>query len=144
MDKIDLLADSLTSTTKEIADNLTKIQLNQKMNEERSKNHERMSILRWVSPLNFGAKQSDLSNQRQQGTGNWLLKSNEFSKWLSGATTNVWCPGMPGAGKTVLASKIIDHIGQNIRKTVVGLAYIYCNCKDASQTGVGFVSSFLQ
>ncbi|KAL9121680.1 MAG: hypothetical protein Q9187_001757 [Circinaria calcarea] len=142
--QIDFLIDSSISMTKEITDNLTKIQLTQIGNEEQLKDHKRTSVLHWISPLNFGAKQSDLSNQRQEGTGDWLLNSSEFANWLNGATRTLWCPGMPGAGKTILASKAIDYIGRDITKRDVGIAYIYCNYKDVSQTGTGFVASLLQ
>ena len=134
---MDFLIDTSISTNKELA----KIRLG---NEEQFEDHNRTSILHWISPLNFGAKHSDLSNQRQDSTGDWLLKSNEFLNWLNGTTRTLWCPGMPGAGKTVLASKVIDYISRDITKGDVGIAYIYCNYKDASQTGISFVASLLQ
>ena len=40
----------------------------------------------------------------------------------------LFCPGIPGAGKTILASIVIDNLLTRYKDdTVVGVAYIYCN-----------------
>jgi hypothetical protein len=39
------------------------------------------------------------------------------------------CPGIPGAGKTVLAAITIDHLSKKELSSSVGLAYIYYNYK---------------
>ena len=39
----------------------------------------------------------------------------------------LFCPGIPGAGKTILVSIVIDYLQRNLRDHDVGIAYLYCN-----------------
>ena len=55
---------------------------------------ERLRILKWLSPLDFGPTMSDMLDRRQEGTGVWLLKSQLFTDWLKGDVRIIWCPGM--------------------------------------------------
>ncbi|KAK6437156.1 hypothetical protein LTR95_006651 [Oleoguttula sp. CCFEE 5521] len=43
------------------------------------------------------------------GTGEWLLQSPTFTRWLTGRTKVLWIPGEQGTGKTVLCSQAIVH-----------------------------------
>ena len=60
-------------------------------------------ILDWLSPLECCTKQRDVASKRHEGTGEWFLASEKFTAWLSGSADSVlWCPGEPGAGKSVI------------------------------------------
>ena len=51
-------------------------------------------IIRWLSPLQFRQRQRDIFARRVEGTGEWLLDSEEYKAWQSGSTAGVlWCPG---------------------------------------------------
>lgn len=40
----------------------------------------------------------------------------------------LFCPGIPGAGKTILTSIVVDHLYTKFQKdTDIGIAYLYCN-----------------
>ena len=40
----------------------------------------------------------------------------------------LFCPGIPGAGKTILSATVIDHLHAQFRSHPdVGVAYLYCN-----------------
>ncbi|EGN97887.1 hypothetical protein SERLA73DRAFT_160915 [Serpula lacrymans var. lacrymans S7.3] len=108
---------------------------------------ERRELAEWVSPLNFPQKQSNVSETRQKGTGSWVLDDERFKEWKSGDVKTLWCPGIPGAGKTVLASYIIDHLTQQHKRDNdnVAVVYFYCNHKDQStQTTYNLVASLLK
>ncbi|KAJ7926779.1 hypothetical protein B0H13DRAFT_2313276 [Mycena leptocephala] len=64
---------------------------------------KRDAIIEWLSPLNFFIRQQDISNARHPGTGEWLLDDLKFQDWKSNTGGVLWCSGIPGAGKTVLA-----------------------------------------
>ncbi|KAF8140739.1 hypothetical protein K438DRAFT_2030434 [Mycena galopus ATCC 62051] len=64
---------------------------------------ERARIIEWLSPLNFFKRQADIFSTWQQGTGNRLLSDPHFQEWEASSGKVLWCRGMPGAGKTVLA-----------------------------------------
>lgn len=51
-------------------------------------------ILQWLSPLNPHATQDDVLRRSQENTGDWFLWSDEFSNWLIGDATTLWCPGL--------------------------------------------------
>ncbi|KAJ7117136.1 hypothetical protein C8R44DRAFT_596639, partial [Mycena epipterygia] len=92
-------------------------------------------ILQWMSPLNSFQRQADVLSKWQPGTGGWFLTSPEFRDWESGCGKNLWCRGMPGAGKTVLASLVVHHLEHQSQSKNIGVACIYLNYKEAeSQT----------
>jgi hypothetical protein len=61
-------------------------------------------------------------------TGNWVFKSGEWKEWIHGQTQSMFCHGIPGAGKTILASHVIEELlrmcrAENRRTTCV---FYYC------------------
>ncbi|KAJ7028092.1 ankyrin repeat domain-containing protein [Mycena alexandri] len=92
---------------------------------------ERKQIIEWLSPINFFLRQADISQARQGGTGGWLLVHLHFQEWKSGSGRTLWCHGIPGAGKTVLASMIVDHLSPKSQNGNLGVACIYLNHKEA-------------
>jgi len=102
------------------------------------KDDDRETILDWLSPMDVSAKHHDVSSLRHPGTGDWLIKSDQFKAWQHGTGQTLWCLGIPGVGKTVLASRIIDHLC-NLRRNkpvrAFGVAWIYYHYKEqATQT----------
>ena len=67
---------------------------------------ERAKLLKWLSPLQPGARHCEVRARRQDGLGERLLQSDEFLRWRddtgeSGKAT-LFCSGNPGVGKTLL------------------------------------------
>ncbi|KAF2816569.1 uncharacterized protein BDZ99DRAFT_375553 [Mytilinidion resinicola] len=108
-------------------------------------NQERNEIISWLSPLTYGTQHSDISQRHQEGTGKWLLESNAFKEWQNKSRKLLWCPGMPGAGKTTLASFINSEIQRTATRTPgIGLAYAYCNYKHENETALNIMGNLLQ
>lgn len=102
------------------------------------------TIMKWLSSTDFPAQQHDIISRRQEGTGQWLLDSPEFESWLQGADRTLFCPGIPGAGKTMMAAIAIDHLGR-LAQPDVGLAYVFCNYKSQNdQSLYSLLSALLQ
>ncbi|KXH49871.1 hypothetical protein CNYM01_08064 [Colletotrichum nymphaeae SA-01] len=103
-----------------------------------SMHHEQVSkhqqeILEWLTPSNYSSQQRDYFSTRHPETATWLLESKEF-EWVSKRGQTLLCRGMPGAGKTIMTSVIIDHLIHRFRDDPrVGIAYIYCNFKDTER-----------
>ncbi|KAJ6563653.1 ankyrin repeat-containing domain protein [Mycena vulgaris] len=91
---------------------------------------ERDTIIEWLSPLNFFLRQADIFGTRQPGTGGWLLEDDLFKEWKWGVGKILWCPGMPGAGKTVLASIVVDNLRATLDSQNTGVAVLYLNHKE--------------
>jgi len=67
-------------------------------------------ILEWLSPMDYGGEQGDILSIRQPGTGQWLLDTQQFQLWLQKDQQSLFRPGIPGAGKTVLTSIVVEHL----------------------------------
>ncbi|KAF8327084.1 ankyrin repeat-containing domain protein [Amanita rubescens] len=109
---------------------------------------ERQKVMAWVSPIDVSAKHFDVAKAREPGTGEWLLNSNVFQEWERGTGQTLWCPGIPGAGKTVLTSLIIDRLCTlQLREPVgtIAVAWVYLNYKEnATQTPDAIHLSLIQ
>src|SRR6478735_7219564 len=46
---------------------------------------------------------------RHEGTGEWFLNGATFREWETGSLRHLWLYGLPGCGKTVLSTTILDH-----------------------------------
>jgi hypothetical protein len=85
-------------------------------------------ILNWITLTDYGPQQSDFLRRRQSGTGQWLLDSEKYQTWLNGNQETLFCPGIPGSGKTILTSIVIDDLFSKFQsEATVGIAYIYFN-----------------
>ncbi|KAF5690763.1 ankyrin protein [Fusarium globosum] len=94
---------------------------------------EDVEILEWLTPVNYGPQQSDNFSQRQEGTGDWLLNSKEFQDWINTGKT-LFCPGVPGAGKTILTSIVINELMTRFGDDdTVGIAFIYGNYRQRDE-----------
>ncbi|KAI9839251.1 MAG: hypothetical protein M1819_003245 [Sarea resinae] len=104
------------------------------------------TIVDWLSPLDFSGQQTDFVNRRERGTGQWFLESPEFKALRDGAEGTLFCPGIPGAGKTIVASLVIDELWNHLQgHEDYGLAYIYCGYKrHEEQKYVDLIASLLK
>ncbi|KAH6973714.1 hypothetical protein BKA56DRAFT_676379 [Ilyonectria sp. MPI-CAGE-AT-0026] len=102
-----------------------------KVNEHLQSEKDRQ-VLEWLTPINYGPQQSDYLGKRQPGTGRWFLDSTEFTTWAETAQQTLFCPGIPGAGKTILTSIVINELttrfenqesGQPLPESVKSLYY---------------------
>jgi hypothetical protein len=103
-------------------------------------------ILTWLTTIDFGAQQSDFISRRQKGTGQWLLDSDEFQTWLKTSKQTLFCAGIPGAGKTIITSVVVDNVITKFQNdTNIGIAYLYCNYKrQYEQTPLDLLASLLK
>ncbi|KAF8208286.1 ankyrin repeat-containing domain protein [Mycena galopus ATCC 62051] len=116
---------------------------------DKSEHEEREKIIQWFSPLNFFPQQDDVFTTRQQGTGDWLLDTFEFKEWISKTGSTLWCYGIPGAGKTVLASHVVDHLSkeaqvhwQEFKSLGFAVACVYCDHRETvMQTPLNLLAS---
>ena len=102
-------------------------------------------LIAWLSPLEFPAQQKDIIQRRETGTGQWLLESDEFKTWLNKVGETMFCPGIPGAGKTMLASIVIDYLLHVILADDIGIVYLFCTYRDRlQQTPANLLGSLLK
>lgn len=101
---------------------------------DHQRDQEYQAILNWLTPVNYATQQNDFMTQKQEGTNEWLLKSSEFQNWLAHTNQTLFCPGIPGAGKTIITATVIHHLHAKFRDdSSVGIAYLYCTFKQRQQ-----------
>lgn len=106
---------------------------------------ERQRTIDWLSPTDFSSQQSDIISRRQEGTGEYFLDSEEFKNWLDKKGEILFCPGIPGAGKTIITATVIEFLRTKFQANNVGIAFIYCNYKSKQeQTFKGFMLCLLK
>ncbi|KAI9727372.1 MAG: hypothetical protein M1834_008443 [Cirrosporium novae-zelandiae] len=115
------LISEISQETKDGVDRLNKCEDNQQYR----------TITNWLSPTDFSVQQNDILTRRQQGTGEWLLNSDEYRTWLDGKEQTLFCPGIPGAGKTMISSIVINDLHERFRDDVdIGIMYLYFSYKE--------------
>jgi hypothetical protein len=111
-------------------------------------NEKHDQTLRWLSTTNFPAQQHDIISRRENNTGQWFLESYEFQHWLQSTIPSkpLFCPGIPGAGKTMMAAIAINHLCTAFTNDKnIGIAYVYCNYKEhGSQSAQGCLAALLK
>jgi hypothetical protein len=89
---------------------------------------EDLDALNWLTPIDYGVQYSDFLKRRQPGTGQWLLDSKEFQSWLGTSNQTLFCPGIPGSGKTILTSVVVHDLFTRFQNcSNIGISYLYCN-----------------
>ncbi|RKK19087.1 hypothetical protein BFJ67_g17603 [Fusarium oxysporum f. sp. cepae] len=102
------------------------IELLAKQAEEQKRNR----ILDWIRTIDYGSHQSDALEEHQEGTGDWLIRSEMFQKWIETKGQVLFCPGLPGAGKTILVAVAICHLLDRYENNNdVGIGYHYFDYK---------------
>ena len=93
------------------------------------KGEYRTRIIQWLSTVEEGVKWSnhdDARRKHQVGTGEWLIEHPAFKEWKSTKGSVLWLYGIPGCGKTVLSSSVIEHLRSEYdTKDNAALAYFY-------------------
>ncbi|KAF5643391.1 ankyrin protein [Fusarium tjaetaba] len=134
----DLLNDvhSLVSETRE---DVAEIRSNQSRRDD-------IKILDWLTTIDYGLQQSEFQKVQQPGTGSWLLDTSEYRTWLETPGQTLFCQGIPGVGKTILTSGLIDHLSSKLSGgSASGIAYIFCNFqRQDQQTTDGLLACILK
>jgi len=107
--------------------------------------HLRRTILDWISSTNFPTQLSDFIARKEEGTGSWFLDAPKFKNWIQGSKQTLFCPGMPGAGKTMIAAIAINHLSRPTPNKANAVAYIFCNYKtQADQNATTLLAAVLR
>ncbi|RDW91705.1 hypothetical protein BP5796_02870 [Coleophoma crateriformis] len=81
-------------------------------------------IYKWLKPPDPSSNFQVAIDLHQDGTGEWLVCSDQFLRWKITENSIVWLYGKPGCGKTVLSSTAIEEI-QDCFETASNRAVAY-------------------
>ncbi|KAF4943325.1 hypothetical protein FSARC_14946, partial [Fusarium sarcochroum] len=93
---------------------------------------ERRETLESISTILFRAHHEEVSRKRISGTCEWILKKKEFFQWEESGSPVTILYGNPGAGKTFLISRVVDHSIENAERSEA-VAFFYCKRDEANR-----------
>ncbi|SJL02929.1 uncharacterized protein ARMOST_06270 [Armillaria ostoyae] len=94
------------------------------------------NVVNWLEPLNSRAKLREVRERRQLGTCEWLLSHPRFASWYSSGSF-LWMNGIPGNGKTLLTSFVIDHLKKRVMtRSDETVLFAFADFQDARSTDV--------
>ena len=100
----------------------------------RSQEERLGKICSWLSAPDPSTNYHKAHKQRQAETGLWLLDGPNFAEWKESAASRLWLYGIPGCGKTILSSTIIEHLLQHCHNNAsMVTAYFYFDFNDAQK-----------
>jgi len=102
-------------------------------------------LMRWICPDDHHVQHKDAINRHQTGTGQWFLRDKKFQAWDQPKDATLFCPGIPGAGKTIMAALVINYLLRSQHVADEPVVFIYCNYKRQSeQSAKHMISSILR
>jgi len=133
-------------TLQQTRDDTAKLVQYQEDQKQRAMNQEQQAILDWLTSADYSPQQNNFLKERQAGTGQWLLDSSQFNNWVETTKQTLFCPGIPGAGKTILTSVVVEELSTRFHNdSSIVVAYIYCNFKrQIEQTLENLLASLLK
>ncbi|KAH8655366.1 ankyrin repeat-containing domain protein, partial [Xylariales sp. PMI_506] len=74
----------------------------------KEQDERRGQLLRWISSISFQDTQDEKLDRGLEGTGRWLIDSDEFVSWKQHVSGDLlWVYGKHGSGKSHLAAQVI-------------------------------------
>ncbi|KAK6536091.1 hypothetical protein TWF281_000337 [Arthrobotrys megalospora] len=89
-----------------------------------------VAIDSWLSAPDPSTNYNKALGLRHEGTGGWFLESEQFTEWKSSTQQSsfLWLHGIPGCGKTILSSTIIQRLKSDL--ACQPLLYFYFHFTD--------------
>ncbi|KAG9762871.1 Pfs, NACHT and ankyrin domain protein, partial [Aureobasidium melanogenum] len=92
----------------------------------------------WLRPPDASINLVNASKLRHSNTGRWFLESGRY-KWLKSTYgARLWLRGMPGCGKTVLSSTIIEDLKLD-RTAGTAIVYFFFSFSDESKQKLDYM-----
>ncbi|KAF4904338.1 Ankyrin-3 [Colletotrichum fructicola] len=100
----------------------------------------------WLQPTKYDLESGEYRkhlSSRVPGTGEWIASNSTYNNWLKGEEQGLlWIKGIPGSGKSVLASKVVRDLSQNQPATPV-LYFFFRKIIDANHEPVALLRDWL-
>ncbi|TFK21678.1 ankyrin [Coprinopsis marcescibilis] len=82
----------------------------------------------WLTKYKFRTIHLDNLGKRTPNTVMWIFETADFKMWVESECGILWGTGMPGAGKTILSSVVIDHL-QSLAQGNSGICIVFAFCR---------------
>ncbi|KAF4436368.1 hypothetical protein F53441_13284, partial [Fusarium austroafricanum] len=92
---------------------------------------QKRRILQWLSPVDPSISHHAALKIHRAGTNDWFLSREEFNNWKQAKNSVLWLTGIPGSGKTILMSTVINSLQEcDNEKAYASVAYFYCDFRN--------------
>lgn len=99
--------------------------------EARSREEKLRQTLQRFSPLDYHLTHRRLRSECHQGTTQWIFDHDSYKAWKeSTESSSVHCSGIPGSGKTILASSIVESLIADPVDPSHLICFYYCDYAD--------------
>ena len=133
-----ILADS-AKTTSRVEDSIGRVEISM---QGLKMSHAQRALTEWLRAPDPSVNHHTARRKHEPDTGEWIFHSDGFKNWLKYKKEFLWIYGLPGSGKTILASTIIGHVKQ--RQGSQDLLYFYFTFNDQRKRDVdGVLRSLL-
>ncbi|EFX04154.1 vegetative incompatibility protein het-e-1 [Grosmannia clavigera kw1407] len=118
----------LLSLANHSAQELTTILATVQRLKDKQTDTERQKIFNWLEKTNPSAKHNQSFELHEKHTSEWILRLPKWEDWLdqTASTRFLWLSGIPGSGKAVLTSFLIEEVKSFCKTSAQGWAYYYC------------------
>lgn len=82
--------------------------------------------------MNFSSRCLDIMSNHEKGTCEWFLTQSEFQDWIAGKSKTLFCRGMPGAGKSVIAAVVEGYLRNKFAQDDVAVTCVFCNRQESA------------
>lgn len=105
----------------------------------------RERIHRWLDPPDPSTNYNKALKARFADTGSWFTQSDTFTRWKTTPGSFLWLHGIPGCGKSVLSSSIIETgSGHCSGDPLLAMIYFYFDFNNiAKQRPENMIRSFI-
>ena len=91
-------------------------------------------VRKWLSPPDPSSNHNKAVKLHHGNTGDWFLQSDAYKTWLSESGHLLWLHGIPGCGKTILSSTIVEELRRRCSpRSDPALLYFYFDFNDSGK-----------
>ncbi|KAI8623610.1 ankyrin repeat-containing domain protein [Xylariaceae sp. FL1651] len=109
--KVDFIQKQKSTLELALSTYQTKLLANQsRQTDDRYMREKREAVLRWFKTSDPEQNHIASRESHEPGTGHWIFETEGFKQWVNTSGGLLWLHGIPGAGKTILCSTVIDHL----------------------------------
>ena len=115
------------------ADTRAMVQANRMQLDRQREEDEYQKAMAMIPSVDAKAAQTKLQDIRYKDTCNWIFSESAYTDWETNETSSsLCCYGIPGAGKSILMSTVVDHLQRNASDLGAKVVYYYCEYSNHS------------
>ncbi|KAF2135962.1 uncharacterized protein K452DRAFT_322729 [Aplosporella prunicola CBS 121167] len=97
----------------------------------------------WLCPPDPSTNYNKALEQRYEGSGKWFVQGEAYREWKTQPNSFLWLYGIPGCGKTILSSTIIEDLSKALTESQPMLYFYYSFTDTRKQSTENTVRSLI-